>query len=96
MKAGSKSVKKVRKGIQGRTTGMSIQNFWCDLFTKNESKKLPDTELTKLAFKEFPGRGKKVFHAVSTIRSRFNRGLMTQGVRPKLHSSPHNRKSAKN
>lgn len=82
---------KPSKRPKGRVTGLSIKDFWVKMFQENESKKLPDTELTKKARAEFPGRGKVVFDAVATVRSRYNHGVMTGGKKPSTQSNPYNK-----
>lgn len=83
------------KGCVGATLGKSIKDTWIYLFEQNEklpaNKRLSDKEITDFLYKEFPGRNSAVFKAVSSVRSKYNRGGF--GFVPKTPSKPYNEKA---
>lgn len=90
-KTRSSKVKAKRTGRPvGKTTKVGIIQTWVHIFEKNEAlpktKKLSDGEITKFMQSEFPGRKSKVFETVNTVRSRYNRGILTKGKVPKVQS----------
>jgi len=86
------------KRIEGKTLKMGVNQTWVHLFQKNETlpgaKRLGDMEISEFLKKEFPDRHSRVFDAVPTVRSRYNRGLLTQGEKPKTQSNPYNKEAA--
>lgn len=77
---------------QGRSLKLGVNATWVHLFQENEksSRKRTDADITTFLKKEFPDRKSKVFESVSTVRSRYNNGVLTQGTKPKVQSDPHN------
>lgn len=74
-------------------SGRGVNQTWVYLFETNEERKhkWTDEDISELLKKEFPKRKSKVFNAVSTVRSRYNRGVLTGGKKPKIQSSPYNK-----
>lgn len=70
----------------GKTTKLGIQGAWAYIFRENAKRKLSDVEIAKWMHKEFPGRGSKVFDAVSAVRSKYNAGGLTGGEAPKVRA----------
>jgi hypothetical protein len=74
----------------GKTTKVGVIRTWVHIFERNEAlpktKKLTDAAITKFMQSEFPRRKSKVFETVNTVRSRYNRGVLTKGEVPKVQS----------
>jgi len=74
----------------GKTTGVGVVKTWVHIFEKNEAlpktKKLADAEITKFMQSEFPGKKSKIFERVSTVRWRYNKGILTKDKIPKVKS----------
>jgi hypothetical protein len=47
---------------------------------------LTDEQISKAIKANFPGRDSAIFNYVHTVRGRYNRGLLTKGVAPKVKS----------
>jgi hypothetical protein len=56
------------------------------LFEDNAKAKLTDEQISKAIKKNFPGRDSAVFDHVAAIRNRYNKGILTKGVLPKVPS----------
>lgn len=78
------------KRAAGKTLGLGVAETWVHLFSQNEkvakAKRMTDEQITAFLLKEFPGKESKVFSAVSTVRSRYNRGILSKGELPKAPS----------
>jgi hypothetical protein len=80
----AKAKAKVSKGGGGRpigkTTGLSVNEFWRKTFGKNErlprSQKMTDAAISKLVHKEFPGRDTALWEPenINKIRAMYNAG----------------------
>lgn len=83
---------------EGRTLKLGVNRTWVHLFEENEAlakkgKARADEEITAFLNKEFPDRKSAVFAAVATVRSRYNRGVLTGGKEPKIQSKPYNKEA---
>jgi len=72
--------------MRGKIHNKKIQETWVLLFKNNTRDRLTDAQISLQMKAEFPGRNSKIFEAVGTVRSRFNRGILTNGVIPKVKS----------
>jgi hypothetical protein len=96
--AKAKAAQEPVKRSEGRTLKLGVVHTWVHLFQENERCKAADrrtdAEITEFLKKEFPERHSKVFEAVATVRSRYNKGLLTKGEVPKTQSSHYNKEEA--
>ncbi len=74
---------------EGKKWKLGIVKTWARLFDENETRKKPrtDAEISKFMHAEFPGRNSLVFDRVTLVRSRYNRGVLTNGKLPKKQST---------
>lgn len=88
-KVAKKAPKKAEVGKRpvGKKWGLGIVATWVRLFKENTKLKQSDELITKFLFAEFPGRDSAIFNHVATVRTRYNKGLLTKGEVPKVASS---------
>jgi len=72
--------------MRGKIHNKRVQETWALLFKNNTRDRLTDAQISLQMKAEFPERKSKVFEAVGTVRSRYNKGLLTNGVIPKVKS----------
>lgn len=77
--------KEASKAVVGKTLGLGVTATWAALFAENEKRNGPkrtDEQITAFLNKEFPGRGSAIFGRVQSVRSQYNRGVLTKGEAP--------------
>lgn len=77
------------KAAVGKTLALGVMATWAVLFADNEKRNGPkrtDEQITAFLNKEFPGRNSAVFGRVQSVRSAYNRGILTKGEIPKTPS----------
>ena len=70
--------------MRGQIHNKNVQETWVFLFKNNARDRLTDAQISLQMKAEFPGRDSKVFDEVNLVRGRYNRGLLTKGVVPKV------------
>ena len=77
-----------------------VQEYWCHLFRQNEitvrdkawGRVLDDDDLTTRILQAFPNRWEsRIFRQIGRMRSRYNRGALTNGCRPIVQSRRYRR-----
>ena len=80
---------------KSKSKGLGVCEMWVELFELNElrfydrnfKKVLSDEQITKAMLKAFPERrDSKILHLPNKVRSRYNRGILTHGKKPKIQS----------
>jgi len=79
---------------KSKSKGLGVCETWVALFKMNEirfrkgsERVLTDEQITKAMLKVFPERkDSKILHLPNKVRGRYNRGILTQGKKPKLRS----------
>lgn len=85
-----------KTSVVGKKFKLSINHTWVKLFSENEElaakgkKPLTDEKISETLHAEFPGRKTKAFDSVSSVRSRYNHGLLSQDAPPKVKSKAYN------
>lgn len=79
----------------GVTSGLSVREYWAQLFVKNAKAKLTDGELARAIRTEFPRPGRAVPKdhteaGIPKVRSWYNNGGCTEGKRPKVQALQYN------
>jgi len=85
---------------RSKSRGLGVCETWVVLFEKNEknfragklNKVMIDEQITEAMFKAFPGReSSKILSLPNKVRGRYNRGMLTQGRKPKIESCQYTR-----
>lgn len=85
-----------RKGVsvQRGRSGRGVGEYICWIFELNErfpkDQKLTDDKIQTMLLHEFPNRNSDYFYRIAAIRNRYNRGVYTGKVPPRVPSRRYN------